>query len=180
MTSATALVPTECCQDYVVILGSSLSLSCEVWQQVLLVVTLQTTIFRIQPLLKLSSSTTWDGPSQDGNHCNSLLTPPCFSPDFWQSLLHTAVQVIPFKCKPERWTCTSGISSRSGSTSELLLTRTLSLWASPTPSSCSAPHQPPPLSSISHQVPTSELSHVSSIQDTFFPNIFKPQFPLFL
>lgn len=140
MTPAIALVPTEWCQDYIVILGSSLSLSYEMWQQVLFVVTLQTTIFRIQPLLKLSSSTNWDGPSQGVNHCNSLLTPPCFSPDFWHSLLHIALQVIPLKCKPERWTCTSGISSHSGSTSELLLICAPSLWASPTTSSCSAPH----------------------------------------
>lgn len=32
-------------------------------------------------------------------------------------------------------------------------------WASPTPFSCSAPHQPPPLSSISHQVPTRIITH---------------------
>lgn len=121
MTPAIALVPTECCQDYVVILGSSLSLSYEMWQQVLLVVTLQTTIFRIQPLLKLSSSTTLDGPSQDVNHCNSLLTPRCFT----VSSSHSS-RVIPLKRKPERWTCASGISLHSGSASELLLTRLLS------------------------------------------------------
>lgn len=156
MTPAIALVPTECCQDYIVILGSSLSLSYEMWQQVLLVVTLQTTIFRIQPLLQFSSSTTWDGPSQDVNLCNSLLIPPCFSPDFWQSLLHTAVRVIPFKCKPERWTCPSGISSRAGSTSELLLT-------------CAPPLHPRPLLLLPPALlPTSLLPCPQSV--TRFPS----------
>lgn len=78
---------------------------------------------------KLASDHFWNlhcphpGPSWDINYWNSLLTmPPSCCPDFWQSLLHTAIRAIPLMCKSGRPTCARGVSFHSGSTWQLFLT----------------------------------------------------------